>query len=111
MVLNQVGGAKLALEHLTNLGARQVALIKGEALSSDTRGRRDSVSWVAAELGIQINSRLAARLEGDPPSSELRYQVTKKLPASGQPFTALFAFNDISVTIEEASNGPRSHSY
>ena len=37
------------------------------------------------------------QLEGDVPSSELGYQVTQKLLASGAKFTALFAFNDISA--------------
>ena len=40
---------------------------------------------------------LIAQLEGDSPSPELGYQATRKLLAAGKPFTALFAFNDISA--------------
>jgi LacI family transcriptional regulator len=36
-------------------------------------------------------------LEGESSSPELGYQVTRKLLASGEPFSALFAFNDISA--------------
>jgi len=36
-------------------------------------------------------------LQGDSPSPELGYEATRKLLASRKPFTALFAFNDISA--------------
>jgi LacI family transcriptional regulator len=40
---------------------------------------------------------LVVQLEGESSSPELGYQVTQKLLASREPFTALFAFNDISA--------------
>jgi DNA-binding LacI/PurR family transcriptional regulator len=97
IVLNHAQAAMLALEHLTKLGHRQLAFIKGQEFSSDTAVRWESVRKVAAELGIEIKDRLVAQLEGESSSSELGYQVTQKLLASGEPFTALFAFNDISA--------------
>jgi DNA-binding LacI/PurR family transcriptional regulator len=97
IVLNHARGARLALEHLTKLGHRQMAFIKGQEFSSDTAVRWDSVCRAAAELGIEIKDRLVVQLEGESPSPELGYQVTQKLLASGEPFTALFAFNDISA--------------
>jgi DNA-binding LacI/PurR family transcriptional regulator len=97
IVLNHARGATLALEHLAKLGHRQMAFIKGQEFSSDTVVRWDSVRKVAAELGIEIKDRLVVQLEGESSSSELGYQVTQKLLASGEPFTALFAFNDISA--------------
>jgi DNA-binding LacI/PurR family transcriptional regulator len=97
IVLNHARAAKLALEHLWKLGHRQISFIKGQELSSDTAVRWESVCRVAAEFGLEINDRLVVQLEGESPSSELGYQVTQKLLASAQPFTALFAFNDISA--------------
>ncbi|MGC1616540.1 MAG: LacI family DNA-binding transcriptional regulator [Candidatus Acidiferrum sp.] len=97
IVLNHSRAATLALEHLMRLGHRRMAFIKGQEFSSDTVVRWDSVRRVAAEIGIEIKDRLVAQLEGESPSSELGYQVTRKLLASGEPFTALFAFNDISA--------------
>jgi LacI family transcriptional regulator len=97
IVLNHTRGAALALEHLTKLGHRQIAFIKGQEFSSDTVVRWESVRKVAAELGVEIKDRLVAQLEGESSSSELGYQVTQKILASGEPFTALFAFNDISA--------------
>jgi LacI family transcriptional regulator len=40
---------------------------------------------------------LTAQLDGDSPSPEVGYKVTKRVIERGQPFTALFAFNDISA--------------
>ena len=97
IVLDHARAAALAMEHLTNLGHRQMAFIKGQAFSSDTAIRWESVRNAAQEVGVRINERLVGQLEGESSSPELGYQVAKKLLASGETFTALFAFNDISA--------------
>jgi LacI family transcriptional regulator len=97
IVLNHARAACLALEHLTKLGHHQMAFIKGQEFSSDTAVRWESVRAAAEALGIPIKDRLVVQLEGESSSPELGYQVTRKLLASGEPFTALFAFNDISA--------------
>jgi len=97
IVLNHSQAASLALEHLTRLGHRNMAFIKGQEFSSDTAVRWDSFRGAAEVLGIQIKDRLVVQLEGESSSPELGYQVTKKLLASGELFTGLFAFNDISA--------------
>jgi LacI family transcriptional regulator len=97
IVLNHARAASLALEHLTKLGHRQMAFIKGQEFSSDTAVRWESVRAAAGILGIPVKDRLVVQLEGESSSPELGYQVTRKLLASGEPFTALFAFNDISA--------------
>lgn len=97
IVLNHSRAASLALEHLAKLGHTKMAFIKGQAFSSDTAIRWDSVRSAAEELGISIKDCLVVQLEGESSSPELGYQVTKKLLASKELFTALFAFNDISA--------------
>ena len=97
IVLDHAKAATLALQHLAKLGHRQLAFIKGQEFSSDTAVRWDSVRGAAAELGIEIKNPLVGQLEGESSSPELGYQVARKLLASGEPFTALFAFNDISA--------------
>ena len=97
IVLNHSQAASLALEHLTRLGHRNMAFIKGQEFSSDTAVRWESVRGAAEVLGIQIKENLVAQLEGESSSPELGYQVTKKLLASDELFTGLFAFNDISA--------------
>jgi LacI family transcriptional regulator len=52
---------------------------------------------VAGQLGIKIREELTAQLDDDSPSPQVGYNVTRKLLESGEIFTALFAFNDISA--------------
>ena len=95
--LDHLRAAELALQHLVGLKHEHIAFIKGQAFSSDTEVRWNSIRGVAGSLGMKINSRLVEQLEGDSPTPEPGYMVTKRLLASGEPFTALFAFNDISA--------------
>ena len=97
IVLNHDRAACLALQHLTSLGHRRLAFIKGQEFSSDTEVRWGAVSEAAKKFGIEIKEKLTGQLEGDSSSPLLGYQVTQRILASGEPFTALFAFNDISA--------------
>jgi DNA-binding LacI/PurR family transcriptional regulator len=97
IVLNHQRAAEVALKHLVHLGHRRIAFIKGQQFSSDTEVRWANIDRVAQQLGLKINPRLVAQLEGDSPSPQLGYMATKMLLASGAAFTSLFAFNDISA--------------
>jgi DNA-binding LacI/PurR family transcriptional regulator len=97
IVLDHGRAAEVALQHLCDLGHRRIAFIKGQEFSSDTEIRWASIEKTAQELGLAICSRLVAQLQGDSPSPEPGYEATKKLLASRKPFTALFAFNDMSA--------------
>ncbi len=97
IILNHSCAAKLALEHLTKLGHSRIAFIKGQEFSSDTEVRWGAVLASAKKLGLEVNRSLTGQLEGESSSPQLGYEVTRKILASGQAFTALFAFNDISA--------------
>ena len=97
IVLNHVRAAELGLTHLAQLGHRNIAFIKGQAFSSDTAVRWANIEKAAGALKLPIVPDLVSQLEGDSPSPELGYEATRKLLAAGKPFTALFAFNDISA--------------
>jgi DNA-binding LacI/PurR family transcriptional regulator len=97
VVLDHVRAAELAIKHLAELGHRQIAFIKGQEFSSDTDIRWANIEKAARQFQIPIHPALVGQLEGDSPSPELGYEATRKLLATGQPFTALFAFNDISA--------------
>ena len=97
IILNHAKAARCALEHLSALGHRKIALIKGQAFSSDTEVRWESVRQTARHMNLPIRDRLVGQLEGESSSPELGYAVTRKLLNAGEPFTALFAFNDISA--------------
>ncbi len=97
IVLDHVQAARIALEHLTSLGHRKIAFIKGQSFVPDSEVRWEAIQRTAAEVGVPICNRLLGQIEDNSPSPELGYRVTRKLLASGEPFTALFAFNDISA--------------
>jgi DNA-binding LacI/PurR family transcriptional regulator len=95
--LDHTLAARYALEHLHQLGHRHIAFIKGQSFSSDTKVRWQSIVKVAGELGISISPRLVVALEGDNPTLEPGRVAAHKLLATGLPFTAIFAFNDLSA--------------
>ena len=97
IALDHVLAAHLALEHLQKLGHTRIAMIKGQDFSSDTEIRWAALRTVANQIGIAIHDQLTVQLESDSPSPEVGYSVTRKILARNEPFTALFAFNDISA--------------
>jgi len=97
IVLDHAHAAQVALNHLSQLGHRKIAFIKGQEFSSDTEVRWQAIREAAAALKLGVSAKLVIQLEGDSPSPELGYKVTKRLLANHESFTALFAFNDISA--------------
>src|SRR5438552_127733 len=61
IVLNHSQAASLALEHLTTLGHRNMAFIKGQEFSSDTAVRWDSVRDAAYRGEIVVEPSLVVR--------------------------------------------------
>jgi len=97
ITLDHNKAASLALEHLVDLGHRQIAFIKGQVFSSDTEVRWQAIREAALRLDLLIRPSLVAQLEGNSPSPELGYIAARKLLAAREPFTALFTFNDVSA--------------
>jgi len=59
--------------------------------------RWDAICNVAAEIGINIDPELIVQIDTDDPTPMLGYPFTKRLLARQKPFTAIFAYNDISA--------------
>ncbi len=97
IVLDHRRAAEVALRHLVELGHRKIAVIKGQDFVPDTEIRWNAIAAVAHELGVPISPKLTVQIERNSPSPEQGYRVTQELLASNEPFTALFAFNDISA--------------
>jgi DNA-binding LacI/PurR family transcriptional regulator len=97
IVLNHKRAAELAIGHLTGLGHRHIAVIKGQSFSSDTEPRWHAIQHAAVKANLKLNPELVAQLEGDSPSHEPGYFAAQRLMASKAPFTAIFAFNDVSA--------------
>jgi DNA-binding LacI/PurR family transcriptional regulator len=97
IVLDHKRAARLALEHLRDLGHEEIAFIKGQTISSDSAVRWNAICEVAQQLGIRIRPELTIQLEGIDSTPAIGYPFTKQLLARKHPFTALFAYNDISA--------------
>jgi DNA-binding LacI/PurR family transcriptional regulator len=97
IMLNHTRAARLALEYLAKLGHREIAFIKGQTFSSDTEVRWKAVRAAAEALNLAVEEKLTVQLESESPTPQPGYDVTKQLLARKRPFTALFAFNDISA--------------
>src|SRR5438132_9538516 len=97
IILDHRRGAWLALRHLVELGHTKIAFMKGADVSPDSDDRWSAICEVAAELGVRMPASLVVQLESDDATRQLGYPFAKKLLAREGPFTALFAYNDISA--------------
>jgi DNA-binding LacI/PurR family transcriptional regulator len=97
MVLDHRKAAWLALNHLIELGHKEIAFMKGSDESPDSEDRWKAIREVAKELGICVRAELIVQLEGCDATPQLGYPFAAQLLARKRPFTALFAYNDISA--------------
>ena len=97
IILDHKKAVRLALQHLQELGHTRIAFLRGQPFSSDSATRWSAICEVAEELGIVIRPELTVQIEGIDSTPTLGYPVGKELLARRSPFTALFAYNDISA--------------
>lgn len=97
IVLDHEKAAILALSHLKELHHERIAFMKGNPISSDAQDRWEAIVRVAARLGIAIDPDLTVHIDADDPTPKLGYPFTQQLLSRNKPFTALFAYNDISA--------------
>jgi LacI family transcriptional regulator len=97
LILDQQLAARLVLTHLLELGHRNIAFIKGQTTSSDSATRWAAICAASKELGVRIRPELVVQLEVDLTTPQLGYPYAKELLSRGKPFTALFAYNDLSA--------------
>src|SRR6267142_1725266 len=95
IILDHTRAARLALEHLRDLGHEDIAFIKGQTMSSDSTVRWNAICEVGQQLGIRIRPELTIQLEGFDSTPGIGYTFSKQLLARKHPFTALFAYNAI----------------
>jgi len=97
IVLDHERAAVLALNYLKEQRHERVAFMKGNPLSSDSKERWEGICKVAAEIGMKIDPELTVQIDSDDATPMLGYPFAKQLLARRKPFTALFAYNDISA--------------
>jgi LacI family transcriptional regulator len=97
IVLDHQKAAVLALNHLKELQHERIAFMKGNPISSDAKDRWEAICQVAGEIGLNIDPELIVQIDADDPTPMLGYPFTKQLLAKAKPFTAIFAYNDMSA--------------
>jgi DNA-binding LacI/PurR family transcriptional regulator len=97
IVLDHHHAAELALKHLVGLGHQKIAILKGHPESADSHHRWNAVQEVAREMGLPLDPELVMQIDSTDSSPSLGYPLGKRLVESKRPFTALFAYNDISA--------------
>jgi DNA-binding LacI/PurR family transcriptional regulator len=97
IVLDHEHAALIALEHLSELGHKRIAFMKGNPVSSDSEDRWKAICKIAKRLRIEMDPELIVQIELDDPSPQLGYPYGKELLGRTKSFTALFAYNDISA--------------
>jgi DNA-binding LacI/PurR family transcriptional regulator len=97
VILDHHRAAELGLQYLKKLGHEQIAFFRGLPRSSDSATRWEAIKDVAPKVGIQIRPELVLQIEGTESTPDLGYPCGKALIERKVPFTALFAYNDISA--------------
>jgi LacI family transcriptional regulator len=97
IVLDHEHAAVLALNHLKDLHHERIAFMKGNPISSDAKDRWEAICRVAEQIGLNIDPELTVQIDADDPTPKLGYPFAQQLLARHKPFTALFAYNDMSA--------------
>jgi DNA-binding LacI/PurR family transcriptional regulator len=97
IVLDHLRAATLALNHLVSLGHKRIAFMRGNPLSSDSKDRWKAICEVAQRIDLKIDPELTVQIDIDDSTPQLGYPFAKQLLARNRPFTALFAYNDLSA--------------
>ena len=97
IVLDHHHAARIALQHLFDLGHRRIAFMKGSRFSSDSEDRWNAIMEAARELKIEVPPELTVQIDIDNATPQLGYPFAKQLLERRVPFTALFAYNDLSA--------------
>jgi LacI family transcriptional regulator len=97
VVLDHHRAVTLALQHLSSLGHKDIAFMRGHAGSADSATRWQAVLDAACGVGVAVRPELTVQLEAEEFSPEIGYVFAMKLLERRKPFTALFAYNDLSA--------------
>ena len=97
VMLDHSLAARMALQHLYDLGHRNIAFMKGQRYSLDSETRWQAIVTIAQEIGLIVRPELCIFLEKNIWSPELGYPPVRDLLSRTRDFTAIFCFNDTSA--------------
>lgn len=94
VTIDNEAGARLAIEHLYELGHHRIAFLRGPNDIIDSRQRWNGMAGFAAEAGLRLDPKLSVHMKAPGTSYEAGYLATRQLLERGRKFTALAAFDD-----------------
>jgi DNA-binding LacI/PurR family transcriptional regulator len=97
VVIENEAGTFAVLEHIYNLGHREIAFIKGPDALNDSQPRWKGWCALAKKVGLKMSPDLVVQIQGRNSSYEEGYQLTEKLVHTGRKFTALLTFDDLTA--------------
>jgi LacI family transcriptional regulator len=100
VIVDNEAGARLALEHLFQLGHRKIAFIRGPKMLIDSAPRWRGIQKFAQASELDIDTSLVLQLPEsfDPNSSfENGFRLTEELLQRKKKFSALMAFDDLTA--------------
>lgn len=97
VIVDSRAGTWAAVEHLYDLGHREIAVIKGPKMLSYSTPRWNGIQECARAKGIQIDRSLVVRIHGQNSSYEEGYRLTEQLLRRKKQFSGLIAFDDLTA--------------
>lgn len=94
VMLDHDHAARLAIDHLAELGHRRIAFMVGQPWSLDSTDRWEAIQAAARHHSILIDPKLVITLGTAGWSADIGYEPMRKLLMETRDFTAVFAFND-----------------
>jgi LacI family transcriptional regulator len=96
VVVDNAAGARLAIQHLYDLGHSKMAFIKGPEILVDSFQRWQGLENFAHEAGLQLDPNLILEIQGRNSTFREAFELTEELMRRSH-FTALVAFDDLSA--------------
>jgi LacI family transcriptional regulator len=98
VIVNNQRGGYLALEHLYNLGHRNIAFIRGPKTIADSGLRWEGILKFAKEVALKVQRDSILDLSQVPTTSAEGLEAVKSLVRTGgRRFTAVLAFDDMTA--------------
>lgn len=97
VIVDNKAGTSAAVDHLYDLGHREIAVIKGPKAMSDSEPRWIGIEECARARGIRIDRSLVVEIQGRNSTYEQGYQLTERLLSKRKPFSGLIAFDDLTA--------------
>jgi LacI family transcriptional regulator len=100
VVMDNVLGGYMAVQHLYQVGYRRIAIVAGSFATSTAIERTQGAKKAMADYGLQVEGRLIVDCSF---SKEKAYRATRELLLLPEPPTAIFAQNDyMALGVREA---------